>query len=92
MTDRVPIEADEDHEALYTLEYQQPGTGKLFFLEKVSFDKDKTRWHFGRGTILPYFGSYDDCVELLLRAKDAVPGVVISRWVGGGGQASHRGT
>ena len=35
-SNRVPIEADEDHEALYTLEYQQPGTGKLFFLEEFS--------------------------------------------------------
>jgi len=42
MTDyRAPIEADEDPEALCTLEYQQPVTGKPFFLEEVSFDKDK---------------------------------------------------
>jgi hypothetical protein len=75
---------NEDHEALYTLEYQQPVTGKLFFLEEVSFDKDKTRWYFGRGPTPPYFVSYDACVELLLLAKDAVPGVEISRWVGGG--------
>jgi hypothetical protein len=31
MTDRAPIEADEDPVALYTLEYQQPVTDALVF-------------------------------------------------------------
>jgi hypothetical protein len=72
-SNRVPIEADEDHEALYTLEYQQPGTGKLFFLEEVSFDKDKTRWYFGRGPQLPYFGSYDFLRGVAVAGKRCCP-------------------
>lgn len=65
-------------DTLYTLGFYRDG--KPYLLEKVSFDSDKTRWTFGRNTPC-HWTDYDTCVELLISAKESVPGVEIMEFV-----------